>query len=446
MRATFVHTADNHLGYEQYGVKERFNDFAHAFFAVVDAAIERHADFFVIAGDLFNKRAIDAMTLIQAQDALQRLHAAGIPAIAIEGNHDRSYYRDGVSWLQFLCWQGLLNLLNPIVRDGIPVLAPWNQEAMRGAYVDLHGGALRVYGLPWYGAGTARVMEQFARELARVRPEEDAAGVRYRVLLLHTGVDGIMPQLHGLPTRAQFEPLRGLVDYVALGHVHKPYMIDNWLFNPGSTETWSAEESAWDRGFYVVTVDTDAPEGESPHHAELRVNPRRPFHRLVFRVDGLPDPSALYDRFERFAAREAAERVAAEPGASAPEPRLQPVVDVALTGILGFDGAAVDRARLEESIERHFHPLIARIHDTTRDTDYDPETGDDGADGRDRSTWHQLELRIFQDLLARDARYLPEASRWAATLAELKQMALGGEEPAAIAAKLREARARLLNG
>ena len=33
MRATFIHTADNHLGYEQYGMKERFNDFARAFFA-----------------------------------------------------------------------------------------------------------------------------------------------------------------------------------------------------------------------------------------------------------------------------------------------------------------------------------------------------------------------------------------------------------------------------
>src|SRR5579859_1161066 len=183
MRASFIHTADNHLGYEQYGFKERFNDFARALLAIVEDAVARRVDFFVVAGDLFNKRAIDALTLIQAQEALQRLKAAGIPAVAIEGNHDRSYYRDGVSWLQFLCWQGLLRLLNPIMRDGAPVLAPWEQQAMRGAYVDLKDGALRIYGLPWYGAGTARVIEQFSRELARTRPEEAAAGVEYRVLL-----------------------------------------------------------------------------------------------------------------------------------------------------------------------------------------------------------------------------------------------------------------------
>jgi len=133
MQATFVHTADNHLGYEQYGLKDRFNDFAKAFLAVVDAAIERRADCFVVAGDLFNRRAIDAMTLMQAETGLQRLKDAGIPAIAIEGNHDRSYYRDGVSWLQFLGWQQLLYLLNPMVRDGVPEITAWDERTLRGA-------------------------------------------------------------------------------------------------------------------------------------------------------------------------------------------------------------------------------------------------------------------------------------------------------------------------
>jgi exonuclease SbcD len=441
MRARFVHTADNHLGYEQYGVKERFNDFARAFLAVVEDAIARRADFFVIAGDLFNKRAIDARTLIQAQEGLRHLKEAGIPAVAIEGNHDRSYYRDGVSWLQFLCWEGLLVLLDPVFKDGAPLMEPWDPATMRGTYVDLMEGTLRVYGLPWYGAGTARVMEQLARALERTRSAEEEAGVRYRVLLLHTGLDGMLPQLHGLPTRQQFEPLRGLVDYIALGHVHKPYEVDNWLFNPGSTETWGAEESAWERGYYSVEVDTDAADGEPAHHAQHLINPRRAFHRLAFRVDGVPEPSALYDRFEVFCRRQAEEHRAEDESAL----RGGPVVDVALTGVLAFDSSAIDRGRLEECVTRYFRPLVVRVHDVTRDTDYALDA-DGEADGRDRTTWHQLELKVFQDLLRRDARFVPEAGRWAVMLAELKQMALGGEEPAEIAAKLREARTRLLNG
>lgn len=433
MRATFVHTADNHLGYEQYGVKERFNDFARAFNAVVEAAIARGADFFVIAGDLFNKRAIDALTLLQAQDALRKLKDAGITAIAIEGNHDRSYYRDGVSWLEFLAYNGDLILLNPYMRDGAPQLTPWNQQEMRGAYVDLKGGALRVYGLPWYGASTPRVMEGLARQLEAVRAEEDAAGVEYRVLLMHTGVEGILPTLHGLPTRAQFEPLRGRVDYVALGHVHKPYCIDGWLHNPGSTETWGAEESAWDRGYYAVTVHTDVPEDAPRHTAEHIVNPRRPFVRLFFKVDGLSDPSTLYEHFDHFCHQQAR---------SHGPMRLEPVVDVALTGVLSFDAGAVDRARLEELVRQYFDALVVRIHDNSRDTDY--ELGDEATDGRDRSTWQQLEVHIFEELLARDARYQRRAPEWAKLLASLKQMALGSEPPDQIAAKLREERARLL--
>ena len=122
MRARFIHLADVHLGYDQYGSKDRYNDFAKAFQAILDEAIQRKVDAVLIAGDLFNKRAIDAQTLIQAYDCLQKLKEQRIPVIAIEGNHDRSYYRDGRSWLQFLAWQNLLALLNPIMRDGVPEL------------------------------------------------------------------------------------------------------------------------------------------------------------------------------------------------------------------------------------------------------------------------------------------------------------------------------------
>ncbi len=439
MRATFLHTADNHLGYEQYGLKERFNDFAKAFLSVVDAAIERRADAFLIAGDLFNKRAIDAMTLMQAQEGLQRLKEAGIPAIAIEGNHDRTYYRDGTSWLQFLCWNKLLYLLSPLVREGVPALTAWDPDALRGAYVDLKGGALRIYGLPWYGTSTARVMEGFARELAAARADGREDGVEYRMLLMHTGVDGIVPQLHGLPSYEQFQPLRGLVDYVALGHIHKQYVRDNWLYNPGSTETWSAEESAWDRGYFVGAIDTAVAEGAAKHTIEHVGNPRRAFLRFTLRVDGVPTPTALYDRFELKCREWAAESRNALASGD------EPVIDVTLSGILSFDNGAYDKAQLEEIVTRYFTPLTVRIHDGTRDTDY--EVGDDGEGGEsgDDTSRQYLEIHVFQELLARDGRFLPNAASWAQMLATVKSAALNGDDPAVIAQSLRDARNTLLN-
>src|SRR5579872_1841895 len=169
MKASFIHIADTHLGYEQYGLRERFNDFSRAFWDIIDDALYREADFLVIAGDLFHKRAIDALTLIHAIEGLKKLKARGIPVIAIEGNHDRSYYREGISWLQFLCHEEYLILLSPEMRDGAPLIAPWDTQTMLGSHVDLLGGRLRVYGLPWQGAATARSMEGLVQALQAER-------------------------------------------------------------------------------------------------------------------------------------------------------------------------------------------------------------------------------------------------------------------------------------
>ncbi|MGZ3679451.1 MAG: hypothetical protein ACXWQR_12905, partial [Ktedonobacterales bacterium] len=112
-------------------------------------------------------------------------------------------------------------------------------------------------------------------------------------------------------------------------------------------------------------------------------------------------------------------------------------------GVLSFSNDAVEKPRLEEIVRSYFQPLTVRIHDGTRDTEFDPLGGDEG-DGRDRSTWQQLEVHIFQELLSRDARYLQNAPQWAQVLSSLKQMALSGDEPASIAQHLREARSKLL--
>ena len=175
MRASFIHIADTHLGYEQYGVRERFNDFTHAFLSIIDDAIARHVDFMVIAGDLFHKRAIDALTLIHAIEGLQRLRNHHIPVIAIEGNHDRSYYRDGTSWLQFLCYQNYIKLLMPIMQEGVPQLTPWQPNSMLGSYIDLLDGRLRIYGLPWQGASTTRTLEGFAKVLKEAQGRRERA-------------------------------------------------------------------------------------------------------------------------------------------------------------------------------------------------------------------------------------------------------------------------------
>jgi DNA repair exonuclease SbcCD nuclease subunit len=432
MRASFIHIADTHLGYEQYGIRERFNDFSRAFWDIMQEAAERPVDFVLIAGDLFHKRAIDARTLIHATEGLKLLKEREIPVLAIEGNHDRSYFREGVSWLQFLCHQNYLTLLDPRMQDGAPVLEPWTKEKMLGAYVDLPGGKLRVYGLKWQGAATARSMEGLAKALAEAQESERAAGIEYRLLMMHTGVDGIVPRLVGLPTQSQFEPLKQYIDYLALGHVHKPFEIGDWMYNPGSTETCGAEEVAWaDRGYYLVEIDTEAQ--EKRHRATHKVSKRRPFVRHELRVDGLNEPNELYARLEVYCQRE---------GPLHRDAPARPLVQIQLVGTLAFDAGSLDIDHMEEIVRTHFEPLYVRIDDNTNDRDYLPENGD--LDGRDRSTWQELERRIFEELVGRDNRYLFAREAWGAALVQLKEMALEKQDPALIAQFLRERREKLL--
>ncbi len=442
MRASFIHIADTHLGYEQYGVRERFNDFSRAFWTITDDAVARKIDFMLIAGDLFNKRAIDAQTLIHAIEGLRKLKERNIPVIAIEGNHDRSYYRDGTSWLQFLCYQGFLTLLTPVMRDGAPVLAPWQPDSMLGTHVDLNlpGGRLRVYGLPWQGAAIHRSIEGMAAALEAERMAEEAAGIEYRILMMHTGVEGIVPRIQGLPSMSQFRPLRPWVDYLALGHVHKPYHFDDWMYNPGSTETCSAEEAAWEeRGYYYVEIDTSAPlnvpdENRPPlyHRATHIASTRRPFARHDLRVDGLNSPDELYARLEDYCRRA---------GPDYEHASARPIVQIHLVGTLGFDAGSLDMARMEEMVRSYFQPLYARVDNNTNDQDYIPDGGD--LDGRDRSAWHELERRIFEELVSRDNRYLPAREQWSQVIADLKHQALQKDDPAAIAQFLRGKRAEL---
>ena len=152
----FLHIADVHLGYQQYGLTERFNDFTRAFLYLIDVAVARRVDFVLIAGDLFEKRTVDPLAMRAAIEGLTRLQEAGIFALAVEGNHERARYRDQFSWVDFLDALGYLCLLNYKPQDGI---CRYGDEG--GAYVDLPGG-VRVYGTKYYGAATPQVFASFA--------------------------------------------------------------------------------------------------------------------------------------------------------------------------------------------------------------------------------------------------------------------------------------------
>jgi len=422
----FMHVADVHLGYQQYGSKERFNDFSKAFLHVVDQAVERQVDFVLLAGDLFEKRTVDPLAMRVAIEGLRRLREAGVPVVAVEGNHERAYYRDRYSWVDFLDGLGYLRLLNPRFEDERAVLEPYGDAG--GAYVDLspaatsdEGARVRVYGIKYYGASTGKVFGLFADAVAKM----DHARVDVCILLSHAGLEGQLPHYSGTLAHNDLAPLREHVDYLALGHIHKPCAVDGWIYNPGSPETCSMQEVAWpERGYYLVEIQ---PGGDPTHRAELVVTPRRPFRRLRLEVDALTEPNAVYDAVRRLIRREDG-NVPRDPA---------PVVELTLGGVLPFNRFELDLDYVKRLLEDAWAPLVTRVRNSTTPAAF--EVAVDVEASRP-----QLERSIVRELLQRDARFRPAAEEWTRVALDVKRLVLDGSPPGAVIDVLRRARAELM--
>ncbi|MDI6655170.1 MAG: DNA repair exonuclease, partial [Candidatus Hydrothermarchaeota archaeon] len=84
----FAHLADTHLGYRQYNLDEREEDFYAAFHEAIDKIIAAKCDFVVHAGDLFDEPRPHVRAMVEVRKALDKLHESGIPVLTIPGNHD----------------------------------------------------------------------------------------------------------------------------------------------------------------------------------------------------------------------------------------------------------------------------------------------------------------------------------------------------------------------
>lgn len=185
-----------------------------------------------------------------------------------------------MGWLKFLALQDLLILLDAPFENGMAQLAPYANRG--GSYFNPVPG-LRVHGLRYVGAATATAIESYAKALDK-KPKRRSTTLS---LSRYAGVEGVLPDQGGLSHR-QWSVLRPYVDYLALGHIHKPYSFDNWIYNPcGSPESCSVTEAVWEeRGYFLVNVDTACPaEAEAKHSASLHANPRRVFHRFTLKTD-----------------------------------------------------------------------------------------------------------------------------------------------------------------
>ena len=238
-----IHTGDTHVGYAQYHSPVRRQDFLDAFAAVIDDAIEGEVDAVVHAGDLFHDRRPELPDLMGTISVLRRLDDAGIPFLAVVGNHESTR---GGQWLDLFERLGLATRLGDeptVVGDtafyGLDHVPVSRRDDLDYAFADHDAdyAALVAHGL----------FEPFGYadwDTGEVLAESDVA-----------------------------------FDAMLLGDNHTPDVAEvdgTWVTYPGSTERASASEREG-RGYNLVTFDADAAGGDDRVEIRRRALDTRPF-------------------------------------------------------------------------------------------------------------------------------------------------------------------------
>jgi len=401
----FLHVSDIHLGFDRYDCKPRTLDF---FFSLKDVlekyAIAEQVDFVIIGGDLFEHRNIKPAILNHAQYCLRILRDANIPVLAIEGNHDNAPYGTKSSWLRYLSDEKMLKLLEPgNVNADEAFYSPWDEAENRGGYIDLDCG-VRVLGSNWYGAAAPRAIEQIAAAIDKLPPAPGPS-----ILLFHHGLEGQIARYAGALRYREVLPLKKAgIDYLALGHIHKSYAEDGWIFNPGSIEANNVEESQFERGAYLVEIDA-----KGKISAELKTDyHQRPIVRLQQKIR----TSDLMEAVAEGAIALIQKSIKTQKII----PEQQPIVELRITGTAGFDRLELDTRKLQQQLQEMSNALIFLLR-------YDVEEADYASPISEESSRLEVEQEVFTDLLATNSVYKQRAAQLAQGLIELKDRQMDGE-------------------
>lgn len=376
----FIHTSDIHLG-KSYrnspGESERYNDFFVCLSGICAAAIREQVDAVLIAGDLFHVGQILPKTFAKTIEVLQPLKNAGIPCIAIEGNHDWIHRRDNISWMEALSQMGYIKLLRPTrTEDGGYLFEPFDEGTGMGGHIEING--VTIYGLGYIGAQAGHHVERIC------------AGVNTsnNLLLFHVGIWKFSPVEIGNMALEQAHPLAQKFGYVALGHGHKPYVIktpegDPYAYNPGSPERVNFGEEKYAKGYYFVTFANGA------FLPEIRTTSPRPMFVETIDLSGAENAEQALALLR--------EQVIARVDSSADE--RHPLLELKLVGRVGFHPFELGRERLKAVLDELVDPLHVEIKNHLSLV----SSADEG-DGVNKSL-EEIEHEVLHELIKSGSEY-----------------------------------------
>jgi len=251
---SFIHASDIHLGSNQYRNDYRADDFIRALQEILDLGLIHQVDFILLGGDVFTSLEVLPEKLTKIVEILKDFENSAngsIPIIAIEGNHDIRKYSRGVmvnhgqSWLKFLANLGLIILLDANIED------PPEQLFANYDFTIKKGGKIQVKSAMIYGT---RYLGQKPEEyLPKIRSAIKVDDGLFHILIQHYGIQGQMENVPGIDFQ-KVQILKDRVDYLALGHFHLQFTLDDWIYNPGSSEAACSVDFSYKRGIFLVKV------------------------------------------------------------------------------------------------------------------------------------------------------------------------------------------------
>jgi len=269
---TVLHFADAHIDIAGHGRHDaltglplRVLDFLKALDTIIDTAIAEKVDLVLFAGDAYKDRSPAPTYQREWGRRIMRLSQAGIPTLLLVGNHDLSPA------------VGRANALHEFDTLQVPHVQVLGKPTFLGPH-ELEGLPLQVLALPWITrSGLMAATEMSASQPAEVFVEienrlvelvqywlEQADPALPTILMAHATVQGAvyggerLVMLGGdlaLPGSLVRDPR---LDYVALGHIHKPQDLNEGVhppvIYPGSIERVDFGEAQDDKSFVIARI------------------------------------------------------------------------------------------------------------------------------------------------------------------------------------------------
>jgi exonuclease SbcD len=274
-----LHFADAHIDMANYGRQDphtglplRVLDFLKSLDTIVDAAISENVDLVIFAGDAYKDRAPAPTFQREWGRRIIRLSQAGIPTLLLVGNHDMSPAT------------GRAHAVQEFDTLAVPHVRVLDRPQFLGA--EELGLPAQVIALPWIArSGLMAAVDMLGKETNEIFENieerisdlvqgwlEQADPSLPTILTAHASVQGAtygaerMVMLGADLVLPGSLVKDGRLDYVALGHIHKPQDLNEGehppVIYPGSIERVDFSEANDDKFFVIAEVRKGAAQVE----------------------------------------------------------------------------------------------------------------------------------------------------------------------------------------